>query len=355
MKRNVSFALVFLFTAFILLSGCGGKAEEPVPASAKPPEMSPEVAKIYEEAKKEGKVIYWTSDDVEMPKLIEGFNKQFPDIKVESFQLQPPQVVEKIITEANANQTNVDVFDIYYNDTKLLADRDLLKQFEWNKVFGLDPQFVRFDGRAVTGWHLSYPIIYNTNLVKENEVPKSWEDLLDPKWKGKILVEARGNAFPILSYKWGEEKTINYVKGLMKQDPIIIKGGTPSIQALANGQAAVGIGSYIYKVEDLKKQGAPLEWAKVGPLPLITKSFGVLKNAPHPNAGLLFSYWLVSEDGLKAREAGRGSARLVGPGGGRDAKTIAEQKIETIVEDPEKEQTKANVEKELIKILSSSK
>lgn len=357
MKNKVYLALlIFLLVAGILLPGCGGNAsKDSKAASAEPSAMSAEIAKIYEEAKKEGKVVYWAPDEAEISKLREGFSKKFPGIEVELFYTQPPKALEKIITEANANQTNLDVFASYYNDINLLLDRDLVKRYEWNKVFGIDPKIIHFDNRGIIGWHTSIPLVYNTNLVKENEVPKSWEELTDPKWKGKILLESRGNAFSILSYEWGADKTINYVKDLMKQNPLIIQGGEPAMQALANGQAAVGIGTYAYKVKPMQGKGAPVEWAKVGPIPLVTQVNGVMKNAPHPNAGLLWTYFITSADGLKARLAAGGGERMVGPDSGPMGKLMEEKKIKAIVEVPDKKEVSTKVEKEVKKILSSLK
>ena len=197
----------FLLTVLLLAAGCGSSGsssavpnQDQATAPAAPAgDVSDAVQQIYEAAKKEGKVIYWTTDDKELEKIIEGFSKKFPGIKVESFEIQPQQAVDRIITEASAGQTNVDVYDLYYLDAPKLIERDLIRSFEWNEVFGISPDYIDYDNKALKTWHISLSIVYNTNLVKGDEVPKAWEDLLDPKWKGKILLEARGLAFPTLS------------------------------------------------------------------------------------------------------------------------------------------------------------
>ncbi len=351
------FGILTALTALCLsAAGCGSAPsdEQNQAASSSPASgMSDELSKIYEDAKKEGKVIYWTTDDKELEKIREGFSKKFPGIQVENFEIEPQPALEKIITESSANQTNVDVFDLYYLDAGKLLERDLVQSFDYNKVFGLSMDSIDYDNKILKTWHISLPIVYNTNLVKEDEVPKSWDDLLDPKWKGKILLEARGLAFPTLSYAWGEEKTVSYVEQLLKQDPMIVKGGTPSTQAIVNGQAAIGVGPYAFKVEQMKAKGAPIDWAKTGPIALTTHITGALKNAPHPNAALLFAYYLASDEGLKDRMAGGGGERLVGELLGPIGQTMEENKIERLSEQVDKEEVRVKVAEKISGLLSS--
>lgn len=364
----MSVIMILLLAVCIILAGYGGggntQGNNAAPAATEPSsgnssetssDMSPEIAQIYEAAKKEGKVIYWSSDDISVPPMKEDFEKKYPGITIEHFQLNPNNVLEKVITESKANQVNVDVMEIYYSDSAQLIDRGLVRKYEWNETFAIDPSIIRHDNQVLAGWHVGFPIAYNTNLVKEDEVPKSWEELLDPKWKGKLLVEARGNVFSFLSYEWGEEKTINYVKDLMKQEPVIIKGGTASMQAIASGQAAISVGAtYIHKVEEMKLKGAPMEWAKFGPIPLQTEAYVVANNSPNPNAALLLAHWLVSEDGLKIRDSIKSGAVLEGPTAfSTEAKTIVDNNIKTISEIPEKEEIGRKVQAEVQKILGS--
>lgn len=358
--RKVHILLTCFLTAALLLSGCGGKSAEPSTAtpagsSDAASALPPEIQTIYEAAKKEGKISYWAPDEAEISSLREAFGKMFPGIEVELFYTQPPKALEKMITEANANQTNVDVFISYYNDMNLVLDRDLAQTVDWNKTFGIDPSLIHFDNRGVLIWNNSIPLVYNTSLVKEDEVPKSWEDLKDPKWKGKILLESRGNAFPILSYVWGEEKTINYVKELMELDPIIIQGGEPTMQAIATGQASLGIGTYAYKVKPMQEKGATVEWAKFGPIPVISLIAGVAKDAPHPNAAKLWTYFMTTNEGLEARLAAGGSERLDGPVSGPRSKLLKEKNIDIIKENPDKKESAQRVETEVKKLLSSLK
>ena len=199
---------------------------------------------VYEGAKKEGKVVFWSSNDVAVSQAsAKRFAEKFPGIAVEAYKIEPGPAIERIIGETTANRLSADVVDSPISYTKLLFDRDLAISYPWEKVFGLDKDSILFDGRALYCYNLDVPIAFNTQMAKASDF-KSWDDLLDPKWSGKILLEARGIEFPLLALAWGEEKAYAYLQKLLANKPIIIKGGTPTIEALAGGQGAVALGTY---------------------------------------------------------------------------------------------------------------
>ena len=93
-------------------------------------------------------------------------------------------------------------------------ERGFVESYPYDKVFGLDPERLMFDKRGIVIGQYDLPISYNTDLLKPDAI-KSWDDLLDPKYAGKILVEAHAYAFGILANKWGEAKTNEYIKKLV--------------------------------------------------------------------------------------------------------------------------------------------
>ncbi len=144
------------------------------------------------------------------------------------------------------------------------------------------------------------PFAYNTELVKAEEAPKSFADLLDPKWKGKLSLDTRPNRFiPSLLQEWGENRAMDYFKKLAAQEPVLVRGHTAAAQLLAAGQHHVLIEPFAYSTLSLKHQGAPIEvtWQKE----FVPGSHGapiaLLKEAPHPHAALLFYEFLLSEAG----------------------------------------------------------
>lgn len=257
------------------------------------------VQTIYQAAKKEGQLVYWGSPDVKTARaLIDGFTKLYPGIKVDIFKIQPAPAIERILTAANAGRHEVDIVDSQLGYVKLLLDRGMLQSYDWEKNLGIDPERVLYDNKAIVGWHLDTPLAYNTNLVKPNELT-SWDDPLNPKWQGKLIVEARGFMFAILALQWGEDKAFGYLKKVMANQPIVTKGGTNTIEALAGGQGAIAYGAYGGILQRFADQGAPVDWARIGPIPAQVAVLLPLKDAPHPNAARLWIKFFTSPEGQR--------------------------------------------------------
>ncbi len=112
---------------------------------------------------------------------------------------------------------------------------------------------------------------------------------------------------------WGEDKAYDYLKRLIANRPIIIKGGTQALEALAGGQGAAAVGGYGGRVMQFQKEGAPVEWARVSPVPAMIYTHMALKGAPHPNAAVLWAAWSIGREHLAALYAAQSFGRLSGP------------------------------------------
>jgi iron(III) transport system substrate-binding protein len=272
------------------------------------------VAAVYEAAKKEGKVVYWSAlDQPAIKAMAKEFAKTYPGIQVEHFDILPGPALERIVNEARSGRLSVDAFDTPVSYAPIVLDRDLCDPFTWEETFGLTKSETFYDDKLISSFTLDLPVAYNTNLVKPQDVPKSWDDIADPKWRGKVLVEARGISFTILMTKWGEEKTIAYLRKLLANKPIIIRGGTPTMEAVAGGQAAIAIGTYGGKVESARAKGAPVEWARISPVPTQVYLNGVVKGAQHPNAARLWITWMHTPEGQAALYKNMHFGMVVGP------------------------------------------
>jgi iron(III) transport system substrate-binding protein len=273
------------------------------------------VAQLYAGAKKEGTVIIWgPTDAIIYKKIQETLDKQYPGIKIEHFESIPEPLVQRIIAESQAGKpASVDIIQSgSLRAVRPLIDRDMLAVYPgWEKDFGLDAVYA--GGRFVGAYNLTLPISYNSKMVNAKDAPKSWEELLDPKWKGrKLIIEARLVPFAMLGTEWGKAKATEIVKKLLAQEPIIVQGGTTVANALAGGQVSIAVGTYAYTIERLKKAGATVDWVPVAPLPVLTSAVGVLKTAPHPNAARLFAGWMGTTEGQKIRYETSGQANEVG-------------------------------------------
>jgi iron(III) transport system substrate-binding protein len=253
---------------------------------------------LYREAKAEGEVTVWSPLE-EVGGILAGeFAKDYPAIKVNFFEIRPSDYVTRVVAEARQGIVSLDMSTSTLRPVSALIERDLIQAHDdWTDVFKeLNPAAVSQDGRFLAFSDLVYIVAYNTELVKPDEVPTSWDDLLAPKWKGKIILEPRANAFAYLGLKWGEKKMTDYVGELKRQNPLFVKGGTGVLQRLIAGAAPLAVGGYAYRLLQLKNAGAPIDWAKkVSPIAAATQHLFIMKGSRHPNSARLFAGWLASD------------------------------------------------------------
>ena len=315
------------------------------------------VTQLYNAAKKEGTVIIWGPTDAIIYQRMQTFlDKEYPGIKIEHFESIPEPLVQRIIAESQAGKpAPVDIIQSgSLRALRPLIDRDMLATYPgWEKDFGLDAVYA--NQRFVGAYNLTLPIAYNSKLVSAQEAPKRWEDLAEPKWKGrKIIIEARLVPFAMLGTEWGSAKVTELVKKILAQQPLVVQGGTTVANALAGGQVSVAVGTYAYTVERLKKQGAAVDWVAVSPLPVLTSAEGVLKTALHPNAARFFAGWLGTPEGQRIRYTAQGQAMEVGRNAiGNVAERIKSQKPAIILETDKTFASILEIQRELGKLLGA--
>jgi iron(III) transport system substrate-binding protein len=170
--------------------------------------------------------------------------------------------------------------------------KKLHKTFDYTKV-GVDPQAIQYDGGTVILANQFVLPAYNNKLVPPQDVPKSWQDLLDPKWKGgKLGMSTATHHLARLATLWGESKTTEYVKLLSRQEPLLGEFGTLYTR-LQLGEILVTITMTDSFTHQAKVKGAPIVHAEeVTPVISPAYNAGVLKGSPHPSAGHLFSAFL---------------------------------------------------------------
>lgn len=276
----VRFAVVLVLTHF--------------PASAWAQE--PKLAKAREEKKV---VIYNTTTVPDMQRIIEGFRKKYPFVEVESFRSTGERLIQKILTEVRAGRYLADVYIISGLQMWLLRDGGTLLPYLSPEREGMSRPFKDAAGYW-TGIYFNLEVIgYNTKLTQPHELPKRWEDLLDPRWKGRMTLEMEDIPwFASLMQIMGEERGIDFSRRLAKQQLQMRRGHTLISQLLAAGEIALTPTARVNTAETLKRKGAPVEWTAIEPVaPNPPVSVGLAKNGSHPNAARLFIDFILSHEG----------------------------------------------------------
>jgi ABC-type Fe3+ transport system substrate-binding protein len=265
-----------------------------------PWQNSPPVKALYDKARSEGEVVLWGPQDRELDWIPAEFGKRFPGIKVTWSADRAANT--KVITEQRAGRYAVDVLTFSLGGLLPLSERKLLGTNDWSAWTG-DSRGVLLDGTTAPLYNLVYTVVYNEKLVKLEELPKTWDDLLSPKWKGKMVASQflLPRLLGFFALEWGEAKATAYARALLDQQDTLITRA-PREVILQRGERVLGIGEFVSASLYWKSQGMTIGWA---PMPIMAAAqFGVspLARAPHPNAAKLLAGWLISAEAKSARE-----------------------------------------------------
>jgi iron(III) transport system substrate-binding protein len=282
----------------VLLAGAAFSTR--VMASAPPPE--PVTPALIEAAKKEGQVSYYTSTDLPVAeKLAKAFEAKYSGITVRVERTGAERVFQRIGQEYSSNIHAVDVvnssdaahFIVWKRDGILLpyVSEDVAKHYPVEHK-DIDGQFA--------SWRVWLSIIaYNTNLVKAEEAPKSFADLLDPKWKGKIVKAHPGYSGTIMTATYQMQRDLgwSWFEQLAKQNIMQVQSSADPPKKLDLGERAVMADGNEYSIFQLREKGRPVEpvYATEGS-PLIIGPNGIFKSSPNPNAAKLFQSFCFSRD-----------------------------------------------------------
>ncbi|HEX9442554.1 MAG TPA: extracellular solute-binding protein [Candidatus Binatia bacterium] len=215
--------------------------------------------------------------------------------------------------------------------------RKLHQAFDY-KTIGVDSKAVMFDNGAVSFANQFVLPAYNKQLVAAKDVPKSWDDLLSPKWKGKMGVSSAVHHYGRLAAgPWGEEKTTQFVKALTKQELILGRLGEIYSRLLL-GEIVIAASLSDSELKSEKNKKAPVVFAEaVSPLIAPGYDAGVLKNAPHPKTGHLFAAYLTTPEAQKIWEQYAGQSSVLVPGTtahkyvqGKKVVTMSQDQAETV-------------------------
>ena len=255
-------------------------------------------AKLAAAARKEGEVAMYTSLNLkDSVPITEAFEKR-TGVKVQLWRASSEKVLQRAITEARAGRFTCDVLETNGPEMEALYREHLLEPFHSPHFRDLPPSAFAPHRHYVADRFNFFTIGYNTNLVKPDEVPNTYEDLVHPRWVGRVGIESSDvDWFGALVKAMGEQRGLAYFRKLAESKPQMRTGHTLMAELVASGEIPLAATLYNHNVERLVVKGAPVKWKPLPPTFGRPNAIGVAKRAPHPNAALLFADFMLSKEG----------------------------------------------------------
>jgi len=253
--------------------------------------------RLVEKARQEGVVaVYSSLAPTEAAPLIELFEKKY-GIKVQMWRAVSDAVVQRAITETRGKRYVVDAIETNAPEMESLAREQVLAEFHSPYTADIPATALPKHGMWVPDRLNFFVVAYNTNKVKAADLPKTYEGFLDPKWKGRIALEATDAEWMGgVAKVWGEPRAMDFFRKLGAMKPDMRKGHVLLAQLISSGEVEVGLTAYQANAQSFKKRGAPVDWAPVEPMLARPQGVGVSRNAPHPHAALLFADFMLSPE-----------------------------------------------------------
>jgi len=223
---------------------------------------------------------------------------------VELWRALSNQVVQRVITEAQGRRHSVDVIETNGPEMEMMAREKLLGEL-------YSPHLMDLPAAAIPAHRTWFPdrmnyfvVGYNTAKVQRSQIPATYEGFADPKWKGRIGLEATDTEWMATLIKmWGADKGMDYFRRLSAMKPDVRQGHVLLATLVAAGEVPVGLSMYSSNIVALKRKGAPIDFVPVQPVVARPQGIGVAKNAPHPYAALLLADYVLSLEGQQLFES----------------------------------------------------
>ena len=258
-------------------------------------------------AEKEGAVTWYTGlivNQITRP-LVEAFQQKYPAISVQYSRASNTDTTLKLLNEARAHRVQADVFDVTSGVFPLL-EAHIVAAYKPHAAAHYPEQYRDKDGYWTASNLYFLTVAYNTNLVPANEVPHSFADLLDPKWRGQMAWTSElavqgppGFIHNVLSVM-GQDKGMDYLRRFAAQQPVAVAASPRAVMdEVIAGEHKLGIMMYNHHAAISAAKGAPVNWVKLEPLVAVFSMIGIMQDAPHPNAARLLEEYILSTEGQK--------------------------------------------------------
>ena len=301
-NRPLLFALSFLSLFGIPRSSFSESVEE-ILAQVNKLAPAERQRALEQGARKEGFVKFASNESVEGIKVLHGaFAAKYPFIKVESWRAPGLRGVTRLLLEHRTGKLEADVLGLPFEGVVQTEKEGVLARYDSPERRYYGDRVKDKNGYWTSPHYSILAIGYNTRMVKPEEAPRGYQDLLQPRFKGELSIDTDPHrAVMAWLMSWGEEKTRNYINQLLRNGMMPRKGHTLQTQLLCAGEFKVGVELHAYQVMQAKRdQGCPISLAFGDPAPASTGShIGVTKTAPHPYAAALFVDFVLGDEGAK--------------------------------------------------------
>ena len=299
MTLLIKFLVIGIFGLPSFLSAATASMPEEIWKSLEKLPAAEREKKLVEGAKKEGELLWYTNSGIEnATRYIQAFKKNYPYINAQVWRAKTRQVTQRALQEAAAGKNLVDVIKPSTDLLPPMLDKNLLGKYE-------TPGRAIYPAHAKSSYYTSINyafrvFAFNPRKLNRKDVPKSWDELLLPKWKGEILFdESSLEEVMSLLAAWGKDKTVGYLTKLGRQNLLIRVGRDTTTQMMMAGEAPLAVTTYAYNNESLKAANAPVDWVAEDLIPTLIYPLTLARNAPHPYSAALFYDFLISEEGQR--------------------------------------------------------
>ena len=306
-----SFAAAILLAIGTIVPAQAQNREAILAALAKLPAAERQ-ARLIEGAKKESGLVWYSSTTAEDAlALTKKFHEQHPSIQINHFRSSSEKLLERILAESRANAFKADIVSLPELELSLMIKRKLLARHQGaeNALYPTESKDPRgyWTGLYTSAWVAAY----NTKLVAKDQVPRTYKDLLNPKWKGNIAVDNEPYSWYVISLAYlekrdGKEAAADYMKKLAAQQIQWRKGHSLIGQLMAAGEFPLAAELQVHTVERAKATGAPLEWSALdGVIPISRVGAAVTSTGNSVYTSALFYDFLLSRAGMETIRASR--------------------------------------------------
>lgn len=268
---------------------------------------------LYPKAKQEGNLIVYSVWDVEHLRVVtDAFMKRYPGIKATYWQATNPEIVTRALTEFRAGQASFDVV-LSDNAPPVIRAAGAIQPYDTVQKMVVH----LYDPTMPTVSMQIQALAYNTKKMRPGDLPKSWEDVASPKYKGLVALDDPMRAGPLssmlaaLKTQWkNETRFVNFVKGLKALSVPVYKSTSAMFRLVISGEYALCMPALLHDVMEEMPKGTPISYVKTIPPVVFPRQAGIYAKAPDPNAAKLFAEWLISTEGQQTIDSvGRESSR----------------------------------------------